>query len=289
MKIGTSVVNIGPDATNIARRAAIADEAGFDTLWMSDHIVNPTVISSRYPYRADGEVPWSPQTPWYDVLVSMSVCATVTSRIEIASGVLVLPLREPLALASQVASLDALSGGRITLGIGAGWLAEEFSAIGVDFARRGQITDDYVATLRALWSGPVGPFHNDSVEIPGEVRCEPMPAHPIEILVGGSSKAALRRAGRIGDGWYGLFPQPPAASEIEEMITQMREAADARGRDGQKLRTVLAIGRVADDERDDLILAYQRAGVTDLVVQADLSDLEHARSSLEAIRAVAGR
>src|SRR5215475_10782521 len=133
MRIGAKVPNSGPLPTErgIGAMAAELEQAGFDSLWVSDHVVMPAVIASRYPFAADGKATWPADTPYIDAMIALTAIAAATQQARIGTAVLVLPLRQPVVLAKQAASIDVLSGGRLDLGIGAGWLAEEFAALGV--------------------------------------------------------------------------------------------------------------------------------------------------------------
>ena len=155
MKIGVNLPNFGSTASRVplAALARRAEEAGFDSVWVSDHIVMPPVVTSPYPFSPDGRFPWPPDEPWYDPVIAMSFAAAATSRVEIGVGVLIAPLRQPVLLAKQIASLDAYSGGRIVLGVGAGWMEEEFDALGVPFAERTRRLEDTVHILRSCWRG----------------------------------------------------------------------------------------------------------------------------------------
>jgi probable F420-dependent oxidoreductase len=215
IRIGAKVPNSGPLPTEIGigRMARTLEEAGFESLWVSDHVVLPRRIESRYPFASDGRATWSTSTPYIDAVVSLALIAAATERATFGTAVLVLPLRNPVVLAKQAASLDAVSGGRLKLGVGAGWLAEEFAALGVDFQARGSRFVDGVATLRATWSGL----------LPNDVLAVPTPAHDVPILVGGHSKIALRRAGALGDGW--LAQQSLDALDDDELEAELTIAA----------------------------------------------------------------
>src|SRR5882762_2545338 len=138
IRIGAKVPNSGslPAVLGVGRMAADLEAAGFESLWVGDHVLTPVAPSTRYPYSAGGRMISSPNEPWYDSIVSMSLIVAATVRCEVGVGVLVLPLRHPVVVAKQIASLDALSGGRVVLGVGAGWMREEFDALGVDFDSR---------------------------------------------------------------------------------------------------------------------------------------------------------
>ena len=229
MKFGLRYANTGrnvwPD--NAVAIAQAAEEAGFESIWTVDHVVVPQGYRSQYPYAPSGRMgDGSEDMQLPDPLIYMAYIAAVTRTIRLATGILIVPQRNPVVTAKQIASLDALSGGRVDLGIGVGWLEEEFDAIGAPFADRGQRTDESIAAMRALWAAP------DAAEYQGElvgfqpVYCRPQPVNgSVPIIVGGHSKAAARRAGRIGDGF---FPARGAPSELFEVV---RETARAHGRD----------------------------------------------------------
>ena len=264
IRIGAKVPNSGPLPTEIGigRMARTLEEAGFESLWVSDHVVLPRRIESRYPFASDGRATWSTSTPYIDAVVSLALIAAATERATFGTAVLVLPLRNPVVLAKQAASLDAVSGGRLKLGVGAGWLAEEFAALGVDFQARGSRFVDGVATLRATWSGL----------LPNDVLAVPTPAHDVPILVGGHSKIALRRAGALGDGW--LAQQSLDAlddGELEAARETMRAAAAETGRDIDRLQVVLRIVDAAgrSDELASRLAALEAAGVDEVIVDVD--------------------
>ena len=193
MRIGAKVPNSGPlpIERGIASMAAELEGAGFESLWVSDHIVMPRQIESRYPFAADGKPTWPADTPYFDAMIALAVIATVTQRAAIGTAVLVLPLRHPVVLAKQAASIDVLSSGRLVLGVGAGWLAEEFEALDVPFGSRGRRFTEWLQILRACWTGEPGPFNGEQYHLPGGVFALPAPGHDIPVLVGGDSSPAL--------------------------------------------------------------------------------------------------
>ena len=152
MRVGVWLPTRGAPSSvpGIAVMAGNAEAAGFDLLIIPDHVVMRTETKSWFPFTRDGIPVWDPRTPWHDAVVSLAICAAVTERIEIGTGVLVLPLREPVVLAKQLASIDVASGGRVFLGVGAGWFAEEYEALGVPFTTRGARMDEWITLLRAL-------------------------------------------------------------------------------------------------------------------------------------------
>ena len=197
MRIGAKVPNFGPLPTELGIPAMSRrlESAGFHSLWISDHVVMPGTVTSRYPFSADGRATWDTDAAWYDAVVLLGMMAAVTERVELGVAVLLLPLRHPVVFAKQAASLDALSGGRLTLGVGAGWLAEEFDALGVPFDTRGARLDEWMALLRSVWTGRPPAHLGAHYDLPADVRCFPQPVHAIDLLVGGHTPAARRRAG----------------------------------------------------------------------------------------------
>lgn len=230
MQFGLMFANTGPFATaeGVVEISTLAERVGFESIWTVEHVIWPSTYSSTYPYAEDGRMPGTTSTPLPDPLIWLSFAAANTSTIRLATGILILPQRNPVVLAKAVATLDALSGGRLDLGIGVGWLEEEFDALGVPFAERGRRTDDYVAAMRALWAsddashdGPFASFRN--------VSSNPKPSRgSVPIVVGGHTRAAARRAGRLGDGF---FPGKGSPAELAELFDVTRQSAADAGRD----------------------------------------------------------
>jgi probable F420-dependent oxidoreductase len=271
VRIGAKVPNSGPlpEARGIGAMARTLEAAGFDSLWVSDHIVLPASIESRYPFAADGRATWPSTTPYVDALIALALIAAATERATIGTAVLVLPLRNPVELAKQAASIDVASGGRLCLGVGAGWLREEFEALNVPFERRGARLEEWMEIARECWTGRPGPRRSERFVLPEGVICLPAPAHDVPLLVGGHSDAALRRAGRLGDGWLAQQSLPELAPlELERAAATMRSAAVEAGRDPEPLRTVLRIveaaGRSEDVARQ--LPALAAAGVDEIIV-----------------------
>jgi probable F420-dependent oxidoreductase len=270
MRVGAKVPNFGPLPTELGvpAMARRLEAAGFDSLWISDHVVMPTTVASRYPFSADGRATWATDAPWYDAVVLLGMLAAVTERVELGVAVLLLPLRHPIVFAKQAASLDALTGGRLTLGVGAGWMAEEFDALGVPFATRGGRFDEWIALLRAVWTGEPPAHLGAHYDLPADVRCYPRPAHPIELLVGGHTSAARRRAGRAGDGW--LAQQALGAVDTAELFAGQAEVTAATG-DGVPRRLVLRLVEAAGRPEDAAahLAELAEVGVTDVIVDVD--------------------
>jgi len=215
MRIGAKVPNSGPlpELLGIGSMAAELEAAGFESLWVSDHIVLPAAIESSYPFADDGRATWPTDTPYFDALIALALIAQATERATIGTAVLVLPLRHPVVFAKQAASIDVASGGRLRLGVGAGWLEEEFDALNVPFERRGRRLEEWISLCRACWTGAPASSRSELYNLPPGVLCLPVPAHDVPVLIGGHSPVALRRAGRIGDGWLAQQAFPALAPD----------------------------------------------------------------------------
>ena len=229
MKFGVMFANVGPMAfaEGAIGIAQAAEDAGIESLWTVEHTVVPAGYQSAYPYSDTGRMPGPEDSPIPDPLIWMAYVAAATSTIRLATGILILPQRNPVTLAKEVATLDQLSGGRVELGVGVGWLEEEFDAIGVPFRERGKRTDEHIEALRALWSQSPATHQGDYSSFT-DVYSRPAPAQStVPIVIGGHSKPAARRAGRLGDGF---FPGRGAHEDLAELIDVMRQAATEAGR-----------------------------------------------------------
>jgi probable F420-dependent oxidoreductase len=201
MKFGMSLSGLG--ARHYPEVAAVAEENGFDSVWMPEHLIFPAEMPAFYSYTPDGYPPMHSDTPSFDPFVVLGGVATRTSTIRLATGIFILPLRNPVMVARSVVTLDRMAGGRVVLGIGVGWMPDEFEIVGEDFRNRGARTDEMIDLMRQLWSEDTIEFHGTFYDIP-PVRFFPKPVNKqlgIPIVVGGTSPGALRRAGRLGQGW----------------------------------------------------------------------------------------
>jgi probable F420-dependent oxidoreductase len=254
IKVGVPLFMLRPE--HMAATAVMAEALGFESVWVAEHLVFPTVIRSAYPYSASGVPPVDPATPLLDPLIVLTQIAARTERIRLGTNVYILPLRHPLAVARQAMTVDVLSDGRLTFGVGIGWLAEEFAAAGVDFASRGARTREYIRALRALWTEAEPSLHGRFVDFDA-VRFEPKPVqrpHP-PIVLGGESAAALRRAAALGDGWYGVGHTPETArGQVERLRASLAEAG--RGAAGFEI-TVSHRGELTPDD----LARYAEIGV----------------------------
>lgn len=219
MKFATFMVQTQP--SSLATIARTAEELGFESLWIPEHIILPVEYKSPYPYAADGRMPAPPETPLHDPMIALAYVAGITKTIKLATGIFVVPIRNPFTTAKAVASLDVLSGGRFIFGVGIGWLEEEFQAVGMNFKDRALRTREYLALMKELWTSANPVYHGKTVSIAG-CGFMPKPAqrpHP-PIVFGGHTEPAMKRAARLGDGWYGIAE---SVDGIRETIARLRE------------------------------------------------------------------
>jgi probable F420-dependent oxidoreductase len=232
-----------------------AEASGFESLWTVEHVVVPKGYQSEYPYAEGGRMPGPENMPLCDPLMWLTYVAAATTTIRLGTGVLILPQRNPVVLAKELATLDHLSGGRVILGIGSGWLEEEFDAIGVPFATRGKRTDEHIEALRALWTQSPSTYDGEMVSF-RDVFSHPQPDQgSIPIVVGGHTKVAARRAGRLGDGFM------PAKGELDDLLITMRATAAEAGRDADAIEITTGFDRISGDGVLDELKALRDKGV----------------------------
>ena len=230
MKFGIAFANTGPcsDPGRAVEFARAAEAAGFESIWPVEHVVVPAGYQSTYPYDPSGRMQGPEDSAIPDPLIWLAFLASATTTLKLATGVLILPQRNPVVLAKELATLDHLSGGRTLLGIGSGWLEEEFDAIGVPFAERGRRTDDAVAAMRSLWRDDQASHVSAFTEFHNCILRPRPVAGTIPVHVGGHTEVAARRAGRLGDGF---FPAKGSHERLAELFTLARDTATAAGRD----------------------------------------------------------
>lgn len=216
--------------------ARMLDEAGFDGIVVSDHMIYPRELSSPYP-SPTGKPMWTPETAWPDSWVLIGAMAAVTQRIRFTNAVYIAPARPLLEVAKQVATAAVISGGRVALTVGAGWMREEFELMGQDFANRGKRLDEMIEALPALWAGGWVSWNGKHYQIP-ELMLEPHPQEPVPIMCGGESEAALRRAARLCDGWVGNAYTWEDAAEKVNVLNAMRRRY---GREHEPFEIMLAL------------------------------------------------
>lgn len=286
VRVGAKLPHSGPLATKlgVGAMAARLEAAGFDSIWVSDHIVFPTHVRSRYPFAADGRVTWALDVDYIEPLIALTAAGMATSKVELGTSVLILPQRNPVLFAKQAASVDMLSGGRLALGVGVGWLREEFEALDADFDERGRVLDEWLDITRRCWTGKAGPYTGRFYHLGEEIYCRPAPSPPPPVLIGGMSEHALRRAGRLADGWIAQFSVDDVSSEaIRKGLAAMAAAAGAK-------RTFRIVVRVtgADHALDRLVRRLgeiANAGATDVVVDVDWADDDGPARAADALRA----
>ena len=261
MKFGLAFASsAGTESDTALEICQIAEKVGFESVWGGEHVIFPSSIESKYPYTSDGKVPATKDTMIHDPLIWLAYVAAIAPTLRLGTCILILPQRNPLIAAKEIASLDRISGGRLDLGIGVGWLREEFDALGVPFEARGARTDEYLAALRVLWSESEAEFHGEFVDF-DPVYCQPKPAQqPIPILVGGHSNRAAQRAGELGDVFF------PAERPVETLISLhslAKEFAEKAGRDPAKIE--LWTSSNGDSSHLDQLV---EAGVSQVMVPA---------------------
>jgi probable F420-dependent oxidoreductase len=259
VRLGVSLPNVGLDHDKemLLSVAQAAERLGFDSVWAAHHVVLPYERESRYPYQRSGtEIAMSPGMQWLDPLVTLSMVAGATDRIGLGTSVLVLPYRNPVNLAAEVAALDVLSGGRLVLGVGAGWMREEFAALGIDAAERGARTDEGIEVLRTLWRDDPASFAGrffdfENVVLATRPRTEGGPP----IWVGGNTDPGLRRALRLGDGWHGFEVYP---EDLPEMKARLGRLGEELGRDPAELDLSVARGLMPPGREEESFIPERR-------------------------------
>jgi probable F420-dependent oxidoreductase len=254
MKFGLMYANAGPFAyaEMLTHLATTAERVGIESIWTVEHVVIPVGYKSTYPYDPSGKIPAPDQLPIPDPFVSLAFAAAVTKTLRLATGILILPQRHPLYVAKEVASLDVLSHGRMILGIGVGWLEEEFDALGIPFEERAGRTAESVRAMRSLWKDEAEPFEGKYFRW-GPLECHPKPIQKpgVPIVVGGHTELAARRAARYGDGF---FPGVTEEDKLISLLNIMREECKKSGRNpatievtsGRAIPDVDGVKRLAD-------------------------------------------
>lgn len=240
MQFGLNAFGLSP--RHLPDVALLAEQHGFDSVWVPEHLVFPVEIPPAYLYSADGYPPMRSDSPAYDPWILLATVAARTTTIRLGTNVYILPLRHPIAVARSVVTLDRVSGGRVNFGVGVGWLREEYEAVGQDFTNRGKRADEIIPLLRRFWSEDVIEHHGDHYDIlPVTFEPKPLQKPSIPIYIGGTSPAALRRVGALGDGWMAhrsniVFSEGSSLStaedyvELEGQIETIRRHRDEAGR-----------------------------------------------------------
>ena len=285
MQIGAKLPHSGPLPARLGldRMAARLEAAGFDSMWVSDHVVFPHEVRSRYPFAADGRVTWRVDVDYIEPVIALSAISAATSRAELGTSVLILPMRNPVLFAKQAACIDVLSRGRLVLGVGAGWLREEFDALAANFEKRGSILEEWLEIARACWTGSAGPYEGPHYRLPEAIYCRPVPVRVPPVLIGGMSRAALERAGRIADGWVAQFSLEDLSEDVLATGLATMQAAAASPRTFRAVvRIAAAPNRVA--EVASRLRSLRDAGATDVVVDVDWEDDDGEARASETLR-----
>jgi probable F420-dependent oxidoreductase len=235
--------------------ARAAEEAGFHGIMVSDHLFFPGKLVSKYPYSPDGKPAFDGETPFPDAWTTIAAMAAATERVRFGTMVYILPLRHPLEVAKTVGTAALLSGGRVALGCGAGWIREEFDALEVPFETRGARMNEMIEVMRKAWSGKMVEHRGRFFDL-GPLQMSPPPPAPVPIYVGGLSPAALRRAARLGDGWIGTGQMPDDAVRIMGELRKLRAEA---GREGAPFEAIVPLAAPPDR---DVLARIEEAGVT---------------------------
>lgn len=244
------------------------EETGVESVWTVEHVVVAEDYEPLYPYSEDGRMPAGPDTQMPDPLEWLAFAAARTDRIRLGTSVLIASQHSAVILAKRTATLDALSDGRLTLGVGIGWQREEYEAIGVPYRDRGRRLDECIESMRALWTQDVASYHGRHVDFERiQLDTRPARAEGVPIVIGGSSEPAARRAGRLGDGFYPYVISP---SDYASRLETLRAAAREAGRDPDRIeRTVWPASYAFDRAFDpELVREYQEAGLDRVVISA---------------------
>ena len=284
VKFGVIPVNVG--VANVDSMIALgvkAEEVGVESVWTFEHVVVPNDYDSKYPYAASGKMPATPETSFFDPLISLSHVAGATKTIRLGTGVNIFPQANPMLFAKQTASLDALSGGRLTLGLGIGWLAEEYKAMGTPFARRGARFDDYLEAVKKVWSGEVVEHESEFLSWHG-FKSYPIPVqkpHP-PILIGGTTTKTLQRVVNAADGWYA---PSDSQQELTEKTAELKEIAAQAGRPFESI-DITTNWRIA--KYPDALPQLEDLGITRAVVMLGATGESDPRKAIDLIASRAG-
>ena len=291
LRLGAKVPNTGPVfRLGAARMAAALESAGFDSIWTSDHVVFPREVRSPYPFAADGRITWPVDTDYLEPVVALSAMTSTTSKAELGTSVLILPMRNPIMFAKQAACIDAISSGRLVLGVGVGWLREEFDALGADFEARGAVLDEWLSIVRRCWTGSVEPFEGRYYRLAEAIYCRPTPTRRVPVLIGGMSRRAQERAGRVADGWLAQYSlENLSESGIADGLAVLSEAGARAGRPPAELEGFRIVVRVTGADRKLDVLATRlgslaAAGATELVVDVDWDSDDGPAKGLDILR-----
>ena len=280
MEFGANIFGVGAlaDPAALADVARLAEDLGYHSVFVADHVVMPRTLASKYPYSRDGGFPYDPDQNWLDPLVALGYLAGRTTKIRIGTSITVLPMRHPIITAKQIATADHLSGGRVIFGVGVGWMAEEFTLLGASFQDRGRRMDEYLALVKSLWTEKSPTFTGRYFQLRDcAVTPKPVQKPHVPVWIGGDSPAALRRAASLGDGWHSAGT---SLAELPGKLHRLGEALDAAGRDR---RQFVVSAFPTDRFTIDVVRQFAAHGVDHLMVPVFSFDTAKVRQRLEAI------
>src|SRR5215469_14091674 len=271
MKVGLSWFFIKPmpfDREVLLHYAREADRLGFESIWIPEHAVIPHGYKAHYPYSADGRLPTNDEEmPFPDPLLTLAAAAAVTTKIKFATNIMILPQRDPLYTAKEVATLDVLSKGRVILGIGSGWMKDEFDVLNVDYHKRGKRTDEAIEVMRALWRDDPVSYNGTQFKF-GPLHAFPKPVNKrVPIFIGGISPAAIRRTARLGDGYL-----PVPIPEVADLFKKVREECARIGRNPAEIEFCLPAQPTMDGVRQAQDLGAARI-TTGIFFSRDLQQI----------------
>ncbi len=278
MKFGIAFANVGPfiHPEHAVFLAQACEARGIESLWTVEHVVVPAGYQAQYPYSADGKMPGPENSPIPDPLLWLAYVAAATEKIKLATGILILPQRHPAYVAKEVATLDLLSGGRAILGVGIGWLKEEFAALGLSFEDRVSRTEEACAALRSLWQPGANSFKGEHFRWEAlESNPKPVQEGGVPIVVGGHVKGAARRAARVGDGF---FPLKTEGGRLGELLDAMADECAKVGRDPKQIEITTAL----PGQDLDAIKALEDQGVSRCVMGPPAFDHDGIEQALDA-------
>lgn len=276
MRFGVHLIASGKmiEGEKIARVSRRAEELGYDSLWVSDHIIFPTELRSAYPYSPDGKLPLDPTNPLLEPFTVLTYAAAVTETIKLGTSVVIVPYRDPIVTAKIVSSLDVLSGGRFIFGVGVGWLEEEFRALRLNLSDRSAQTREALLAMKACWTQEDPEFHGKFFDFAG-IKFSPKPRqkpHP-PIWFGGNSMPALKRAVTQGDGWHAVWETP---EEVAAKAKTLRDLCEKAGKNFADFPITINVNNRVPYTKEN-IKQYEAAGVSMMfiprVFQSDVQDV----------------
>ena len=274
-------VGMNPTIDDYVRVATKAEELGYNSAWLGDHIVIPEKIESTYPYTPDGSTSFPRRLPFPDTFVLLAALGAHTTTIKLGTSVIVVPYRNPLPVAKAVATVDMATHGRYLFGVGVGWMAEEFEALGEKFSERGSRTREYLQVMKAVWQEEAASFEGKYFSFP-DLYAMPLPIqkpHP-PIIFGGESMPALKRVADLGDGWQ---PGPIPIETLRERMGQLKELMAERGRDFSQL-SISMLGDPKDlRENPGKLAELSELGVQEMVLFMTALDTDKTLAQLEEV------